>query len=49
MITRFGDRNPNPVDVELRRRTAEIIRWNLMLWPLGVVALAIWALIRITG
>ncbi len=39
----------NPIDVELRRRTNAIIRWNLVLWPIGVVALAVWALIRIAG
>ena len=42
-------RKLNPIDLELRRRTEVIIRWNLILWPLGVVALAIWALTRVAG
>ena len=42
-------RKLNPVDLELRRRTGVILRWNLILWPLGLVALAIWALTRIAG
>jgi len=42
-----GWRKLNSVDAELRRRTGVILRWNLMLWPLGVVVLAISALTRI--
>ncbi len=49
MITSYRNRKPNPIDVELRRRTKVIRRWNLILWPLGLVALAIWALMRIAG
>jgi hypothetical protein len=49
MITRYRDRNPNSIDLELRRRTEAILRWNLILWPLGLVALAVWVLIRIAG
>jgi len=45
--TRF--RELNPIDRELRRRTGVIIRWNLMLWPLGLLILAILARLRIAG
>jgi len=43
----YATRKPNLVDQELRRRNGVIARWNMVLWPLGVVALAIWALMSI--
>ncbi len=35
---------PNFIAADLRKRNAAIIRWNLILWPLGLAALAVWAL-----
>jgi hypothetical protein len=41
----FSARKPNPIDKELRRRTDVILRSNAIPWPLGAVALLVWALI----
>lgn len=44
MIAPYRNRGANAVDRALKRRTGEILRWNLLFWPLGVVALEVWAL-----
>jgi hypothetical protein len=40
----YVKRTLNLVDAELRRRNAAIIRWNVVLWPLGLIAMAVWLL-----